>query len=92
MAMGDKAPGAGGAAGEEDALPGLGGGDVWAALAKRYEADPVGEKRKRDDEEDDEEEEDEEEEEQDDDEEEDEDDEEEEEDDEEEDAEDNDPL
>ena len=54
MAMGDKAPGAGGAAGEEDALPGLGGGDVWAALAKRYEADPVGEKRKRDDEEDEE--------------------------------------
>ena len=88
MAMGDKAPGAGGAAGEEDALPGLGGGDVWAALAKRYEADPVGEKRKRDDEEDEEEEEDDEE----DDEEEEDDDEEEEEDDEEEDAEDNAPL
>jgi hypothetical protein len=82
MAMGDKAPAAGGAAGEEDALPGLGGGDVWAALAKRYEADPVGEKRKRDDEEEEEE----------DDEEEEEDDEEEEEDDEEEDAEENDPL
>ena len=51
MAMGDKAAGARSSAGDDDALPGLEGGDIWAALAKRYEADPVGEKRKRDDEE-----------------------------------------
>ena len=51
MAMGDKAAGARSSAGDDDALPGLEGGDIWAALAKRYETDPVGEKRKRDDEE-----------------------------------------
>lgn len=50
MAVGDKAAGARSSAGDDDALPGLEGGDIWAALAKRYEADPVGEKRKRDDE------------------------------------------
>ena len=51
MAVGDKAAGARSSAGDDDALPGLEGGDIWAALAKKYEADPVGEKRKRDDEE-----------------------------------------